>query len=97
MSFSQCGTVILLIYKLLTCPALFYLFHCDRQNTQDLNHNPCNDIHHFRSWRNVGVAFEASEKVFDMLENIDECVLGSLDILGCLKTVSVKMVRMNVL
>ena len=88
---------ILLIYDLLTRPASLYLLRRDRQNRQDLNHNLCNDTHHFRRRRHVGVAFEGIEMGFDTLENIDECVLGCLDILGCLDTVSVKLVRTKVL
>jgi len=79
------------IYEILTRTALLHLLRRNCQNSEDLSHNLCNDIRHFRGRRHLDIALKASEKAFGTFEYVDECVLAFLDILGCLGTVNVKI------
>ena len=81
----------ILIYELLTRTTLLYLLRHDCQDSEDLSHNLRNDIRHFRSRGHLDVALKASEEVFGTFEDVDECALAFLDILGCLGTVNVKI------
>ena len=79
------------IYELLTRTALPHLLRRNGQDSKDLSHNLCNDIRHCRSRRYLDVALKALEKVFDSFEDVDECILACLDILGHLGSVDVKI------
>ena len=79
------------ISELLTRTPVLYLLRRDGQDNNDLSHNICNNIRHFRVRRHLDVALKASEKVFDTFEDVNEGVLACLDILGCPGSVNMRI------
>jgi hypothetical protein len=63
---------------------LFNLLGRNPRDGENLDHYLNNHIHHFRGRRDLCVDLETPEKTLDALKNIDECIIVSPNILGCL-------------
>jgi hypothetical protein len=74
----------------LTCSSLLYLFCCDGQNRQYLNHDFSDHIHHHRSrWERIGL--QSSEKGFDTPEKVGKYTSTRFNILSCLRELSIRI------
>ena len=81
------------VEELLTRSSLLNFFRRNPKNREYLHHDLNDYIRHFRRWQHLGVDFEASEKTFDPLEDVDKSVLACANILDCLRHVGIIMVR----
>ena len=68
--------------KRLTQSSLLELFGCQSEYGKQLNHYLDHYLVHCGRWRGPCTYIESMEKVFDRLEQVDECVHAGCYVLG---------------
>src|SRR5216683_2180057 len=79
------------VEELLTRSSLLNFFRRNPKNREYLHHDLNDYIRHFRCQWHLGVDFEASEKTFDPLKDVDKCVLACANILSSLSNIGIRL------
>jgi hypothetical protein len=86
---------VMLFVDWLTRSTLLDFLCRNRKNREHFHYDLNDDIHHCLSWPHLGVSLETFEKMFDVLEKIDEYILTRIDILSRLTKKGVTIVHIN--